>query len=115
LAGHLQNVMAVYYRRRVQNTAKKAGNIAIGWSGSAAPTTALSCSMPTCVMTAQTLVRLALGMQSRPCAGLIQTVPRLVGGSTIFQRLQQFAAGIYGPRWPLGLPPGRAARQLLGT
>jgi len=103
LAGQLQNVMAVYYRRRVQNTAKKAGNIA-DWverfGGAYDSFVVLDADS---VMTAQTLVRLALGMQSRPCAGLIQTVPRLVGGSTIFQRLQQFAAGIYGPAVAAGL------------
>jgi membrane glycosyltransferase len=36
-------------------------------------------------------------MARRPEAGLIQTVPRLVGADTLFARLQQFAVGVYGP------------------
>ena len=35
--------------------------------------------------------------------GLIQTVPRLVGGQTLFARLQQFAASTYGPLVAAGL------------
>ncbi len=103
LAEQLLPVMPVYYRRRIQNTAKKAGNIA-DWierfGGAYDSFVVLDADS---VMSGQTLVRLALGMQSRPHAGLIQTVPRLVGGATIFQRLQQFAAGVYGPAVAAGL------------
>lgn len=103
LAEQLQPVMPVYYRRRLQNTAKKAGNIA-DWvqrfGGAYDSFVVLDADS---VMSGQTLVRLALGMQSRPRAGLIQTVPRLVGGCTIFQRMQQFAAGVYGPAVAAGL------------
>ncbi|MEQ1713677.1 MAG: glucans biosynthesis glucosyltransferase MdoH, partial [Hyphomicrobium sp.] len=48
------------------------------------------------VMSAETLLRLARGMERDPNAGLIQTVPRLVGGTTLLQQLQQFACNIYG-------------------
>lgn len=103
LAERLAGVISVYYRRRVQNTAKKAGNIA-DWvqrfGGAYESFIVLDADS---VMSGETLVRLALAMQNNPCAGLIQTVPRLVGGSTIFQRLQQFAAGVYGPAVAAGL------------
>ncbi len=55
------------------------------------------------VMSGETLVRLAIAMQNRPYTGLIQTVPKLIGGCTIFQRLQQFAGGVYGPAVAAGL------------
>jgi len=103
LAERLKGVINVYYRRRKQNTAKKAGNIA-DWvqrfGGGYDSFVVLDADS---VMSGETLVRLALAMQNNPCAGLIQTVPRLVGGRTIFQRLQQFAAGVYGPAVAAGL------------
>jgi len=103
LAERLAGTIPVYYRRRIQNTAKKAGNIA-DWiqrfGGGYESFVVLDADS---VMSGETLVRLALAMQSRPYAGLIQTVPRLVGGCTIFQRLQQFASGVYGPAVAAGL------------
>ena len=42
-------------------------------------------------------------MEEDPRTGLIQTVPRLVGGVTTFARLQQFAANVYGPVLAAGL------------
>jgi membrane glycosyltransferase len=36
-------------------------------------------------------------MAADPNLGLLQTVPRLVGGQTLFARLQQFAGRVYGP------------------
>ena len=41
-----------------------------------------------------TLVR---EMAADPNLGLLQTVPRLAGGKTLFARLQQFAGRVYGP------------------
>ena len=103
LADRLDGTIAVYYRRRLQNTAKKAGNVA-DWvqrfGGAYDSFVVLDADS---VMSGETLVRLAIAMQNRPCAGLIQTVPRLTGGCTIFQRLQQFAAGVYGPAVAAGL------------
>ena len=55
------------------------------------------------VMSGRTLVRLARAMMLNPTVGLIQTVPRLTGGETLLQRLQQFAANVYGPAVAAGL------------
>jgi membrane glycosyltransferase len=54
-------------------------------------------------MSGTTLISLALAMDADPKAGLIQTVPRLVGGETLLQRLQQFACNTYGPAVAAGL------------
>ena len=93
----------VYYRRRAQNTAKKAGNIK-DWLerfGGAYETFVILDADS--VMSGDTLVRLAGAMQMHPRVGLIQTVPKLAGGRTTFQKLQQFAAGTYGPAVSVGL------------
>ncbi len=103
LASELQPILPVYYRRRRENTGRKAGNIR-DWierfGGTYETFIVLDADS---VMSGETLVRLVRAMQENPAAGLIQTVPRLVGGRTIFQRLQQFAAGVYGPAVAAGL------------
>ena len=103
LAQRLSHLLPVYYRRRRDNTAKKSGNIHDWIERFGAGYDYFVCFDADSVMSGETLVRLALAMERNPRAGLIQTVPRLVGGQTIFQRLQQFAAGIYGPAVSSGL------------
>ena len=67
------------------------------------------------LMTGDCIVRLAVAMEADPDAGIIQTLPLIINRNTLFARLQQFAARVYGPviaTGPLGLDgPGR---QLLG-
>ena len=55
------------------------------------------------IMSADALLRLARAMDQNPRAGLIQTVPRLAGGVSLFARLQQFAACYYGQILAAGL------------
>ena len=49
------------------------------------------------VMSGETLVRLVQLMEANPDAGLIQTVPRPIGGETPLARILQFSASLYGP------------------
>ena len=99
----LADVMPVYYRRRRDNTHRKAGNIA-DWverfGGAYEHFVILDADS---VMSAETLVALAAGMEDDQKAGLIQTVPRLVGGETLLQHLTQFASGTYGPSVASGI------------
>ena len=99
----LSDVMPVYYRRRRDNTHRKAGNIS-DWverfGGAYEHFIILDADS---VMSAETLVALASGMEDDQKAGLIQTVPRLIGGATLLQKLQQFASNIYGPSVAAGL------------
>ena len=103
LSDQLAPGCAVYYRRRRHNTAKKAGNIA-DWvrrfGGSYDHFVILDGDS---VMSGATLQALALSMQADQRAGLIQTVPRLVGGTTLLQVLQQFASNTYGPAVSAGI------------
>jgi membrane glycosyltransferase len=87
----------IFYRRRPLNTERKAGNIA-DWVkrwGAAYPQMLILDADS--VMTAASLVRLAAAMECHPEVGLIQTLPTIVNGRSLFARLQQFAGRVYGP------------------
>ena len=87
----------VFYRRRAQNTERKAGNIADWvkrWGGAYEHFLILDADS---VMTADCVVRLVAALERTPDAGLIQSLPVIVGGRTLFARTQQFAGRLYGP------------------
>ncbi|MFO1026868.1 MAG: glucans biosynthesis glucosyltransferase MdoH [Acetobacteraceae bacterium] len=87
----------IFYRHRAKNTARKAGNIAdwVTRFGGAYPQFLILDADS--VMSAETLVRLVRAMESHPDVGLIQTLPIITGGTTLFARMQQFAGRVYGP------------------
>ena len=103
LAKTVENRISIYYRRRRNNTERKAGNIRdwIERFGAAYPHFLILDADS--IMTGDALIRLSLAMEDNPRAGLIQTVPRLTGGTTLLQRLQQFACNIYGPAVASGI------------
>ena len=87
----------IFYRRRPKNTERKSGNIAewVRRFGAAYP------QMVTLdadsLMEGDTIVRMAAAMERNPGVGLIQTLPVIVNGTTLFARMQQFAGRVYGP------------------
>ena len=86
----------VHYRRRARNDAAKTGNIAdwlTRWGGAHEAFVVLDADS---LMTGAALAALADAMARDPNAGLIQSLPRLIGGTTLFARLQQFASAVYG-------------------
>ena len=88
---------SIYYRRRAQNTERKAGNIAswiASWGGAYDHFLILDADS---VMTGEAVLRLAAAMERTPSAGLLQTLPVIVGSRTLFARMQQFAGRLYGP------------------
>ncbi|MEO1205886.1 MAG: glucans biosynthesis glucosyltransferase MdoH [Pseudomonadota bacterium] len=89
--------LKLYYRNRSENSGKKAGNIAEWVTRFGRAYDHFVILDADSVMSGETLVRLAAAMEKHPMAGLIQTVPRLIGSQTLFARLQQFAHGVYGP------------------
>lgn len=93
----------VYARWRTPNTAKKSGNIRdwIEKFGAAYPYFVILDADS--IMSADAMLRLTAAMDLNPRTGLIQTVPRLVGGSSFFARLQQFAGCYYGQILAAGL------------
>ncbi|TBV75876.1 glucans biosynthesis glucosyltransferase MdoH [Pseudoxanthomonas winnipegensis] len=87
----------LYYRHRADNAERKAGNIAewVRRFGAAYPQMLILDADS--LMTGDTIVRLAWGMETHPDVGLIQSLPLIVNGSTLFARMQQFAGRVYGP------------------
>ncbi len=93
----------LFYRKRRSNTNKKAGNIADfcrRWGSHYRYMVVLDADS---IMTGGAIVALARMMERNPGVGLIQAIPRLVNGETIFARLQQFASRLYGPVFTAGL------------
>ena len=87
----------IWYRRRRSNKGRKAGNVAdfvTRWGGRYDQMVVLDADS---VVGAATIKALSARMNADPAVGLIQTMPMLVGGQTIFARLTQFAGRIYGP------------------
>ncbi len=87
----------VFYRRRRDNIERKAGNIAEWVQRFGGAYDHMLILDADSVMTADAVVRLAEAMERHPKAALIQTLPVLVNGRTLFARFQQFAGRIYGP------------------
>lgn len=93
----------VFYRRRIEATARKAGNIKDWVERFGAGYEQFVIMDADSIMSGDALVKLALAMDADPQAGLVQTVPRIVGGTTLLQKLQQFACNVYGPSVAAGL------------
>ncbi|WP_448134473.1 glucans biosynthesis glucosyltransferase MdoH [Stenotrophomonas rhizophila] len=87
----------LFYRRRGDNSGRKAGNIAdwVRRFGGGYPQMLILDADS--LMTGDTIVRLVAGMEHNPDVGLIQTLPAVIGGRTLFARMQQFGGRVYGP------------------
>jgi membrane glycosyltransferase len=97
LRQELPDDVRLFYRHRLKNTARKAGNIAdfvIRWGGAYEHMLVLDADS---LMTGESIVGLAQAMEGDLDAGIIQTLPLIINRNTLFARLQQFAARIYGP------------------
>jgi membrane glycosyltransferase len=87
----------VYYRRRQRNVGHKSGNIAEfcrEWGGRYTYMVVLDADS---LMAGETLVRMVARMESDPRVGILQVPPTPIDGDTLFSRVQQFAASVYGP------------------
>ncbi len=87
----------IRYRRRTVNVHRKSGNIrdfVTRWGGRYDYMIVYDADS---FMEPEAIVCLVDAMQASPKAGLIQTIPQLVGAETLFGRCQQFAASLYGP------------------
>src|SRR5919198_1700041 len=93
----------IFYRHRLKNIRRKAGNIADfcrRWGAQYDHMVVLDADS---LMTGKALIQLAAAMEAAPEAGLIQTLPLVVNRHTLFARAHQFAARIYGPVLATGL------------
>lgn len=105
----LSGTLSVWYRRRERNTHRKAGNIADfikRWGRGYDYMVVLDADS---LIAGDTLAALVREMDADPSAGILQTLPRLYGGETLFARLQQFAGEAYGPVFARGLSAWQGA------
>lgn len=96
LRAQLGEDIPLYYRRRAENTGRKAGNIAgwvRRWGGGYDAMLVLDADS---LMTGKAVRQLADALSRDPGAGLIQSLPQLIGAQSLFGRMQQFASGAYG-------------------
>ncbi|MGU3388878.1 glucans biosynthesis glucosyltransferase MdoH [Methylobacterium sp. D53M] len=103
LRGRLGPEARLYYRHRPKNHHRKAGNIGdfvTRWGGRYDHMLVLDADS---LMSGSAVVALAAAMEADPDAGIIQTLPLIINRNTLFARLQQFAARIYGPVIAAGL------------
>jgi len=93
----------VWYRRRDDNAGRKVGNIRDwleGWGGAHDAMLVLDADS---LMSAEAIAALTDEMAADPGAGLIQSAPLVIGSDTLFGRMQQFAASVYGTLLSEGL------------
>lgn len=87
----------VYYRHRLKNHRRKAGNIedfVTRWGGAYDHMVIFDADS---LMTGHAVVALASAMEADPDSGIIQTLPLVINRNTLFARAQQFASRVYGP------------------
>lgn len=87
----------IWYRRRTINHHRKSGNIrdfVTRWGGCYDYMIVYDADS---YMERDTILQLVSEMEASPRTGLIQTIPQLVGAESLFARIQQFAAALYGP------------------
>ncbi len=95
--------IAVYYRHRPRNLARKSGNIADfceSWGYRYDYMVVLDADS---LMSGDCLTRLVARMDRNPQVGLIQVPPVPVMRESLFARSQQFAGSVYGPPFAAGL------------
>ncbi len=103
LREELSGIMPVWYRRRQQNTARKAGNIrdfVCQWGDRYDYMVVLDADS---LIAGSTLAALVREMDADPQTGIVQTLPQLYSGETLYARIQQFASLAYGPVFARGL------------
>jgi membrane glycosyltransferase len=93
----------IFYRRRRNNENRKAGNIGDfvrTWGGRYEGMLVLDADS---LMEGRDIISMAKVMEINQRLGILQTPPKLIRGTSIFTRLQQFAMCLYGPLFVRGL------------
>lgn len=93
----------IYYRHRVENRERKAGNIAdwvLRWGGDWDAMLILDADS---LISADTIIEMERRLAADPGLGLLQSLPAIAGAESLYARLQQFANRCYGPIFGNGL------------
>ncbi len=103
LAGELETGSILFYRNRVKNVNRKAGNIedyVTNYGGAYEYMIALDADS---LMRPETLVEMVARMDADPELALLQTQPLIIGRKTLFGRALQFSAALYSPVFSRGI------------
>jgi membrane glycosyltransferase len=95
--------LPVHYRRRLVNEGRKPGNIGEWVRAHGGGYDYMMILDADSLMSGAAIMRLAAAMDRHAGVGLLQTVPTVIGGETLFARWQQFGARFYGPIFSAGL------------
>ncbi|SIS79984.1 glucans biosynthesis glucosyltransferase MdoH [Phaeovulum vinaykumarii] len=93
----------IFYRRRTDNTGKKAGNIEEFITRSGAAYDYAVILDADSLMEGETILEMLARMEAEPRLGLLQTLPKVVRAQTLFGRAMQFSAAFYSPVFARGL------------
>lgn len=93
----------IFYRRRAQNTGKKAGNVEEFLRASGAAWDFALILDADSLMEGETVVEMVRRMEAAPRLGLLQTLPRVIRARSRFGRAMQFSAGFFAPVFARGL------------
>ena len=93
----------LYYRRRHVRRKRKSGNIADFCRRFGRRYRYMVVLDADSVMSGEALVQLVRLMEERPDVGIIQSAPAVVRARSLFARMQQFAARLYGPMFAAGM------------
>ncbi|MEM1222429.1 MAG: glucans biosynthesis glucosyltransferase MdoH [Verrucomicrobiota bacterium] len=91
------------YRHRSPNINQKSGNISDFCRRWGAHFDHMICFDADSLMSAECILKLVQLIENNPEIGIIQTMPGLIGGQTLFARLQQFVNRIHGEITGAGL------------
>lgn len=95
--------LSLTYRHRARNIDYKSGNIRDWVIAEGHAHDAMLVLDADSIMGADTVVRMADAMAREPGIGLIQTIPLILPGKTVWQGLQSFASEVYGTNMGRGL------------
>lgn len=93
----------LFYRRRVLNTGRKAGNIEDFFTRSGGAYDHALILDADSLMEGATIAEMIRRMEAEPGLGLLQTLPVVVRAGSVFGRVMQFAAAFFSPVFSRGL------------
>lgn len=93
----------IFYRRRTDNRGRKAGNIEDFFRTSGGAYEFALILDADSLMEGVTIRRMIARMQADPKLGLLQTLPKVIGATSLFGRAMQFAASFHSPVFARGL------------
>ncbi|MGR3820985.1 MAG: glucans biosynthesis glucosyltransferase MdoH [Salipiger marinus] len=93
----------IFYRRRTDNRGRKAGNVEDFFRKSGSAYEFAVILDADSLMEGSAIRAMIARMQADSGLGLLQTLPRVIGGRSFFARAMQFAAAFHGPVFTRGL------------